>query len=259
MLKEKLAKGEFVRALEVIPPKNSDISGVLKHAGLMGDIDLITVVDSPLGRPLMNPIPVAHLIEKKVKRETLVHFTCRDRNLNEIKASLLGAHALGLRNILALTGDATRLAKPVFERHSITLLEEIGKLNREAGCSLFPGAGGNPNANNLEAELKKIGRKVSAGANFIMTQPVFDAKKAKAYAKSVDVPVIFGILLFSNKKSVEFFSKVPGITLPKEAAALAGNRKKLEKFYRKLLSELKGFASGIAFMPIDDGAFSLEL
>src|SRR5688572_5256825 len=189
-LAAKLSRREFVVSVEVDPPrgirprKMIDGAILLKTAG----VDTINVADSPMARVRMSSIALATMIESKVGIETILHFTCRDRNLMGIQSDLMGAHALGIRNILALTGDPPRSGDypgttAVFDVDSVGLIRILRQLN--AGMDLggnsigeatrfVIGCAVNPASEDLAAELTRFRSKVEAGAEFAMTQPLYE-------------------------------------------------------------------------------------
>jgi len=246
--RKKIEQRNFVRCIETVPPKGKDIENILNDLKpLKGRVDATTVVDSPLGIARMHPLAIAYKAQE-LGIEAVMHFTCRDRNKIEIEAGLLAASALGIKNILALTGDATKNAKPVFELNSFGLIDFVQKLNEKHGTDFFVGAGLNVNADDLENELERARKKIEAGARFFITQPCFDAEKIREV--SLEVPVIAGVLIISDRKTAEFFAKVPGIKIPENLFELVGNREKVLEYYKKLISGLEKTANGICLMPI---------
>jgi len=246
--REKIEQKQFIKCTETVPPKGKNIEKILVNLKLVKDkIDVTTVVDSPLGITRMHPLAVAYKAQE-LGIETIMHFTCRDRNKIEIEAQLLAAYALGVKNILALTGDATKDAKPVFEFNSVGLIEFIQKLNEKYGTDFFVGAGLNINAASLENELARARKKIEAGAKFFITQPCFDAKKIREIG--LKVPIIAGVLIISDKKTAEFFAKVPGVKIPEKIFEIADNKEKILEYYKKLINDLEKTANGICLMPI---------
>jgi len=251
---EKLKNGKFVTLLESIPPKGTDFKNILNELEKVKDkVDAITVVDSPLSDPRMHPIALCHTIEKKVKKETVMHFTCRDRNRIEIEAILLAARSLGVRNILALTGDpCIPRAKPVFEFSSVGLIEFIHGLNRKYKTNFFIGCGMNINVISLENEIKRTEKKIKAGAEFVITQPCFDVDLAEKILERLNIPVIIGVLIVFNKKIAQFVdSKIPGIKIPGIFYNL--NHEDVLDYYKKLIHEMKKVCvHGICLMPMKE-------
>jgi len=245
--REKIQQRRFVILLETVPPKGTNLEKILTNLkNFKNRIDATTVVDSPLGIARMHPLTVADKIEKELGIETLMHFTCRDRNRIEIEAQLLAASALQIKNILALTGDPAKDGKSMFEFNSVGLIEFIQKISEKHGTDFFVGAGLNINAN-LEAELKRANKKVEAGAKFFITQPCFDAEKIKDW--KLGVPIITGVLIINDRKTADFFSKIPGIKISESLFDVIDKGKVLD-YYKKLISNLEKNTSGICLMPI---------
>ena len=255
--REKLEKGEFVKLLETVPPKGTSLEKVMNYLKkFKGMIDATTVVDSPLGIARMHPFPVADKIQRQLRIESIAHFTCRDRNKMEIKTELLIGSTLKIKNILALTGDVPKEGKAVFEFNSINLIDFIQKFNERYNTDFFIGAALNINAD-VSVELKRANRKIEAGAKFFITQPCFDTEEIKKWRLSV--PMIAGVLIVSNKKVFNYFNKVPGVKIPESLVDLLGNKEKILNYYRKLISDLEGTASGICLMPIGNYDIAREL
>lgn len=254
--REKIESKKFVKILETVPPKGTNLVKILANLELFKDrIDATTVVDSPLGTARMHPLAVAYKVQE-MGIETVMHFTCRDRNGIEIEAQMLAASALGIGNILALTGDSTKEAKPVFEFNSFGLIDFIRKLNEKHGTDFFVGAGLNINAS-LENELERARKKIEAGAKFFITQPCFDAKDMEKF--ELEAALIAGVLVVSDRKTAEFFSKVPGVKIPKELFEIADEEGKILEYYKKLISDLEKTAGGICLMPIGNYEIAKKL
>jgi 5,10-methylenetetrahydrofolate reductase len=230
---------------ELEPEKTTDLSHVYESARkLKGHVVACNVTDNPQSFAYISSLAASYLIQKETGMETIYQMTCRDRNRIALLSDLLGAGALGIRNVLALTGDYTTLgdtpqAKPVFELDSVQLIRMIRKvvdegvdLNGKAIESppkLFVGAGANPNANPIEPELIKLEKKAAAGAEFFQTQVVYDIETTKSFLKEAsrhDVPVLVGIFPLKSYGVADYFNKnVPGVSVPKElleALAKAG-------------------------------------
>lgn len=225
---------EFVISVELDPPKGSVTKKFLEAAVSLktAGVDCINVADSPMARVRMGAIASAHLIEHETDVETIVHLTTRDRNLMGLQSDLLGAHALGLRNILALTGDPPSLgnvthATPVYDLDAIGLIRVLSGLNAghdllgnptgqatdfTVGCAL------DPNADDLPREIDRFRQKLAAGAQFVMTQPVYDLAPLHRVLDEIegcDVPILLGVMpLHSYRHAVYLHNEVPGITIP---------------------------------------------
>ncbi|HKQ18488.1 MAG TPA: bifunctional homocysteine S-methyltransferase/methylenetetrahydrofolate reductase [Candidatus Eisenbacteria bacterium] len=274
LLSRKLARGEFVVSVEVDPPRGArpkkmiDGALFLRQAG----VDTINVADSPMARVRMSSIALATMIQTQVGIETILHFTCRDRNLMGIQSDLMGAHALGIRNILALTGDPPRAgdypnATAVFDVDSIGLLRILGKLNRGldlGGNSIgeptrfMIGCAVNPTAENFDEELTRFRNKIEAGAEFAMTQPLYELDTLVRFLDAIGkprIPVLLGLLPLQSHRHAEFLhNEVPGIVIPEPArtAMREGGDRGVEigiEMCRKLLLEARDLVEGAYLMP----------
>ena len=241
----KLREGRFVVSVEIDPPRSIRIDRTLDAARLLRDagVDLVNISDSAMARVRMGAMAVAFGIQHDLDLECLVHFTTRDRNLMAIESELLGAHALGVRNILALTGDPPRIGDyptgaGVWDVDSIGLVEILSRLNRgedQAGSPIGQPAGFtiacalDPTAADAEAEWDRLERKLAAGADLVMTQPLYGLGQVEAMfgearrrfgEAGVPVPLLLGILPLQSARHAEFLhNEVPGITIPDEARA----------------------------------------
>ena len=243
----KIARREFVVSVEVDPPRGIRPRKMIEGATLLKNsgVDMINVADSPMARVRMSSIALATMIQSQVGIETILHFTCRDRNLMGIQSDLMGAHALGIRNILALTGDPPRAGDypnttAVFDVDSIGLIRVLGQLN--AGVDLggnsigeptrfVIGCAVNPSAENFDQELERFHAKVEAGAEFAMTQPLYELATLTRFleaAKKPRIPVLLGLLPLQSHRHAEFLhNEVPGIVIPdpaRKAMREAGDR-----------------------------------
>ena len=244
-LARKLADGSFVILVEIDPPRSIRIDRTIEAARLLKEagVDAVNVSDSATGRVRMGAMAVAFGIQQRLDLECVVHLTTRDRNLMALEAELLGAHALGLRNILALTGDPPRVADlpattAVWNVDSIGLIEIIRRLNKgedAAGLSIGQSAAFtiacalDPTAGDPDKEWSRLERKLAAGANLIMTQPLYsqgqvDSMLAVARKRfgprGFPVPVLLGVLPLHSARHAEFLhNEVPGISIPDEQRA----------------------------------------
>jgi methionine synthase I (cobalamin-dependent)/5,10-methylenetetrahydrofolate reductase len=241
----KLRERRFVVSVEIDPPRSIRIDRTIEAARLLRDagVDLVNISDSAMARVRMGAMAVAFGIQHDLDLECLVHFTTRDRNLMAIESELLGAHALGVRNILALTGDPPRIGDyptgaGVWDVDSIGLVEILSRLNRgedQAGSPIGQPAGFtiacalDPTAVDAASEWDRLERKLEAGADLVMTQPLYGLGQVEAMFREarvrfgeagVPVPLLLGILPLQSARHAEFLhNEVPGITIPDEARA----------------------------------------
>jgi methionine synthase I (cobalamin-dependent)/5,10-methylenetetrahydrofolate reductase len=233
-LAAKLARREFVTSVEIVPPRGTDPTRMLADvAALKGaGVDAVNVPDGPRAQSRMGALMTSILIEQQVGIETVTHYCCRDRNLLGMLSDLLGAAALGLRNLLIITGDPPKMgpypdATAVFDIDSIGLTNLVRNLN----CGLDPGGnsigaptryaigvGCNPAALDPELELRRFRYKVEAGAEFAITQPVFDPDQLERFLRAVEdvrIPIIAGIWPLVSLRNAEFLAnEVPGVVVP---------------------------------------------
>jgi 5,10-methylenetetrahydrofolate reductase len=262
-----LEAGEFVITAEVGPPKGTDVSQMLHHAkALKGKVHGVNVTDNQSSVMRLGSLAGCHLLLDE-GLEPVFQLTCRDRNRLALQSDLLSAHALGIRNVLALTGDHILVgdhpqAKPVFDVESVQLLQIIQRLNSgrdwatksgnkelpegaelEGETDFFAGAVVTPEADPLEPQLLKFEKKVQAGARFFQTQAIYDLDKfAKFmdYAGRFEVKILAGILLLRSAGMARYLNNfVPGITVPdsllqelETAKQRAGDDKKLGAEYQ---------------------------
>lgn len=220
--------------LEVNPPRGVELEPVFQRLeNRITGLDFFNVTDSALARMKLAAVPFGGLLKQRFGIEPLVNFSCRDRNLIAIQGDLLAAWVLGVRSIVALTGDAVSIgdmpeSKGVFEVNSIGLLNCIKRLNE--GCDLagnalkgapglLPGVVLNPNVKNSAPELKRLKRKAEAGAVYALSQPSYDSKGSVEFfknAQSSGVTVLMGLLPLKHPRSLEAISKIPGLKLSEE-------------------------------------------
>lgn len=219
--------------LEVNPPRGVDYSGVVKRLrDTLDGVSFINVTDSALARMKAAAFPFASVLKRELGVEPLVNLSCRDRNVIALQGDLLGGAMIGIRSVVALTGDALSVgdmpnAKGVFEVNSVGLLDIIRSLNEGvdlAGNGLkgtpqvVPGVVVNPNARNVNAELRRLEKKRAAGARYALTQPVFDGPAARAFLEqanqSVDMPILLGVMPIRSGNAGLAMASVPGIRLP---------------------------------------------
>ncbi|MCX8056850.1 MAG: bifunctional homocysteine S-methyltransferase/methylenetetrahydrofolate reductase [Ignavibacteria bacterium] len=230
----KLLREEFVTLVEIVSPRGVSAKKEIEKARKLYHfgIDAINIPDGPRAMARMSALALAVLIQREVGIETILHFACRDRNVIGMQSDLLGAWALGIRNILAITGDPPKLgnypdATAVFDVDSIGLVNLLNRLNHGldlAGNSIGEatgfsiGVGVNPGAINLDEELRRLDWKVQAGAEYMITQPVFDIRILENFMKRVEhykIPLIVGIWPLVSYRNAEFMNnEVPGASVP---------------------------------------------
>jgi len=274
-VKQLLGK-KFLRCVEIDPPKGFNPQKALDGARLLKDVgvDAINVADSPMARVRMSAMTLCYLIQQQVDIETIIHFTTRDRSLMGLQSELLGAHAAGIRNILALTGDPPSLgdypdSSAVYDVDSIGLIRIISRLNSgedSAGASIGRSANFtiacaiDPTRDDLVEEARRLHAKIEAGADFVMTQPIFDVEVWRRFLRyygeeRLPVPVMIGVLPLQSSRHAEFLhNEVPGITLTDSArdrmrrAGSEGRREGI-RMAQELLLELVPYADGTYLMP----------
>jgi methionine synthase / methylenetetrahydrofolate reductase (NADH) len=225
---------KFVVSVELDPPRGADPGVILERAQYCkeSEIDAINVADGPRASARMSAQALCVLLQERVGMDTILHYTCRDRNLLGMQSDLLGAHALGLRNILAITGDPPKLgdypdATAVYDVDSIGLIRILDHLNH--GCDLagnligpalgiHVGCGADPSKPDVEREVRRLEEKVRAGAEYVMTQPVYDPRTLErffAMIRHLGVPLLVGILPLYSHRNAEFLhNEVPGMSIP---------------------------------------------
>ena len=276
-LREKLAANKFVVTVELDPPKTLNLDKILTEVNSTNFrkvVDAVNVTDCPLAKLRMSPIALSHIIQEKIGLEAIFHITCRDRNLLGLQAELLGASALGVKNILALTGDPPEMgdyamATGVYDVDSIGLVKMVNKLNNgyEYGeneltykTDFFIGIAVNPTAQDLIKEIKRFEEKVSAGANFIQTQPIYDIGLLERFLKltaHINIPKIIGIMPLKSYKMVEYLNNnLPGIFIPPGVKERMRGKDVEEgvKISRELISKIRKFreVAGIHIFPLRD-------
>jgi homocysteine S-methyltransferase len=229
-----LARGRFVIGIELLPPRGFEAEPAIQRARELKryGVDVINIPDGLRAGARLSALSLAVLIEQQAGVETLLHYSCRDRNLLGIQSDLLGAHAMGLRNLLLITGDPGRVgdypdATAVFDVDSIGLTNVVTRLNH--GCDVGGQAIGaptafhigvsvNPAASNLDEELRRFDYKVEAGAEFVVTRPIFDLGAFERFLKRVSparLPIVAGVFPFESVRNAEFLAnEVPGVRVP---------------------------------------------
>ncbi len=280
--REKLDSGRFIITAELSPPKGTDFKSMLEDAGLIKDIvDAINVTDNQ--RAVMRASSLAACsILKSNGYETIMHLTCRDRNRLALQSELLGAYALGISNVLVMSGDHPvkgdhRGAKPVYDMDSVQLLGLIRELNDgfdlsgnrlEGKTDFCVGAVTNMELN--EVSLIKLEKKIRMGVSFIQTQAIFDAESFSGFMEKIDkikskrVKVLAGIIPLKSEKNALFLNKnIAGIKVPENLIDSMRKTKNPEalgiKIAAELISELHGICDGIHIMPVGNHRNTKEI
>lgn len=279
-LATRFAERQFVVSAEMRPPRGIKFTRFLQHAAYLRDcgVDTINITDNAMAHVRMSNLVAARLVQEHVGVETIVHFTPRDRNLMAVQSDLIGAHASSIRNVLAVTGDPPSQgdfanATGIWDVDSIGLVAVLANLN--GGCdamgrtlgspaSFFIGAAANPTASDIAQDLERLHRKIAAGAQFIMTQPIFDAPAYLDYIARytalhgpIEVPILVGIQpLHSYRLAEKFHNEVPGIVIPEPV--LARMRQAGESGFavgleiaRDLIDALVAHVQGVYIMTLD--------
>ncbi len=229
-----LASGTFVLGVELLPPRGFEAEPAIQRARELKryGVDVVNIPDGQRAGARLSALALALLVEQQAGIETVLHYACRDRNLLGIQSDLLGAHAIGLRNLLLITGDPGRVgdypdATAVFDVDSIGLTNLVTRLNHGgdiggqpigAPTAFHVGVSVNPAASNMDEELRRFEYKVEAGAEFVITRPVFDLAGFEPFLAriaSAGLPIIAGIFPFESARNAEFVAnEVPGVRVP---------------------------------------------
>jgi methionine synthase / methylenetetrahydrofolate reductase (NADH) len=273
-LARKLASGAFPVILEIVPPKGSDPARELEGARYLAahGVDAVNIPDGAGATARMSAMSLAALLKQQVGVDVLLHYSTRDRNVLTIQSDLLGAYALGLTNILALTRDAAQYStvqeNAVFEVDAIGLVNILDNLNHGLDVGRNPlgtqtaflvGASLNPQAVNLDEELKRFEYKIKAGANFALTQPVFDAEGLRKFLERVrsiagrEVSIIASLWPLTSFRNAEFLNnEVPGVAIPpavmeRMRKADTGDRARAEgvRIAQETLVEIRDLVEGV--------------
>ncbi len=272
-LARKLAAGEFIVSVELDPPRGHNIEKLVQGAKLLKErgVEIVDINDGSLGRVRMSVLPTAILVREATGLDINMHFTCRDRNLMGIQADLLGAHAMDIRNILAMTGDPPRTgdyvnATAVFDVDAIGLIRVLTSMNLGLDATgnsvgeptaFCVGAALNPGAEEPSREMERFLAKVEAGARWAQTQPVYDLEVLERFFARTrsPVPVMVGLLPLHSARHAEFLhNEVPGITVPDGVRARmreAGERglRAGIALGQELIAEVRRRYSGAYLMP----------
>ncbi|HUN89202.1 MAG TPA: bifunctional homocysteine S-methyltransferase/methylenetetrahydrofolate reductase [Terriglobales bacterium] len=266
----KIAAGEFVTMVEIVPPKGTDVTKELDGAKYLKSVgvDAINIPDSPRASARMSNQALSILMQQEVGIEPILHYTCRDRNVLSIQSDLLGASAIGLRNLICITGDPPKLgnypdATAVFDVDAIGLVNIVRNLNHGLDIGGNPigtstkfviGVGANPGAPNIEEEIRRFEYKVEAGAEYAVTQPVFDVELLESFLKKIDhcrIPVMAGIWPLTSVRNAEFMKNELRVSVPDEIMRRMANCKTSEEaraegvaIAREMLERLRPLVQG---------------
>lgn len=284
MLREKLSHNEFVITMEVDPPRGADPWPVFTAIhSLAKDLTAVNIADSPTAKLRMSPIALAYLVQDRLNLESVFHLTCRDRNMMGLQAELLGAYALGVRNILTLTGDKPELgdhpeATGVFDVDSRGLAQMAANLNAgkdfygralDNATDFFIGAVANPAMEDLTKEVEKVRAKIDSGVNFFQTQPIYSLEQVERFEAEVKRQIpdqtthfLYGIMPVKSVKQAQYLNNnVPGVHVPDEMIAVleqdgaAGGM----EYLLRLVQELKSHVAGIHIFPMRDYALAKQI
>jgi homocysteine S-methyltransferase len=229
----KLARGEFVTMVEIVPPKGTDIRKEVEGARFLKSVgvDAVNIPDSPRASARMSNQALSLLIQREVGIDAILHYTCRDRNVLCIQSDLLGAAAVGIRNLICITGDPPKMgnypdATAVFDVDAIGLVNIVHNLNRAldiggnpigTGTGFVIGVGANPGLTDLDEEIRRFEYKVEAGAEYAVTQPVFDLRLLENFLRRVEhcrIPVVAGIWPLVSVRNAEFMKNELRVSVP---------------------------------------------
>jgi methionine synthase / methylenetetrahydrofolate reductase(NADPH) len=229
----KLARGEFVTMVEIVPPKGTDIRKEVEGARFLKSVgvDAVNIPDSPRASARISNQALSLLIQRDVGIDAILHYTCRDRNVLCIQSDLLGAAAVGIRNLICITGDPPKMgnypdATAVFDVDAIGLVNIVHNLNRGldigsnpigTGTGFVIGVGANPGLTDLDEEVRRFEYKVEAGAEYVVTQPLFDIRLLENFLRRIEhcrIPVIAGIWPLVSVRNAEFMKNELRVSVP---------------------------------------------
>src|SRR5712664_517408 len=285
----KIATGEFGTTVEVLPPKGCNPWKTLDSIRLLKDagVDGVNIPDGPRAQTRMGAMATALMVQKEIGMEAVLHYCCRDRNLLGMMSDLLGAAALGIRNLLLITGDPPKMgpypdATAVFDIDAIGLTNMVNKLNHGLDIGNNPigqptafciGVGVNPGAINLDEEIRRFEYKVEAGAQYAITQPVFDTDQLRDFIKAIEhvrIPIVAGIWPLVSYRNAEFLhNEVPGVRVTpaimermRAASAISKEAGRDEglKIARESLLEVREIIHGVQVSaPFGNVKYALEV
>lgn len=229
----KLARGEFVTMVEVVPPKGTDIRKELEGSRFLKSVgvDAVNIPDSPRASARMSNQALSLLVQRETGMDAVLHYTCRDRNVLGIQSDLLGAAAVGIKNLICITGDPPKMgnypdATAVFDVDAIGLVNIVHNLNRGLdlggnpigpGTGFVIGVGANPGLTDLDEEIRRFEYKVAAGAEYVVTQPVFDIRLLENFLRRIEhcrIPLVAGIWPLTSVRNAEFMKNELRVSVP---------------------------------------------
>jgi methionine synthase I (cobalamin-dependent)/5,10-methylenetetrahydrofolate reductase len=266
----KLALGEFVTLVEIVPPKGTDFRKEVEGAKYLktAGIDAINIPDSPRASARMSNLALCILIQQYAGIETVLHFTCRDRNVLSMQSELLGAYSTGIHNLICITGDPPKLgnypdATAVFDVDAIGLVNIVHNLNFGldiggnpigTGTKFLIGVGANPGIGNIDEEIRRFEYKVEAGADYAVTQPVFDIALLETFLRRIEhfrIPVLAGIWPLVSVRNAEFMKNELRVSVPDSITERMGRAPNAEAaraegvlIAREMLQQVRGLVQG---------------
>jgi methionine synthase I (cobalamin-dependent)/5,10-methylenetetrahydrofolate reductase len=269
-LGRKLAAGEFATMVEIVPPKGVDFRKELEGAKYLkaAGIDAINIPDSPRASARMSNLALCLLIQQQAEIETILHFTCRDRNVLSMQSDLLGAYSTGIHNLICITGDPPKLgnypdATAVFDVDAIGLVNIVRNLNFGldiggnpigSGTKFVIGVGANPGVGNIDEEVRRFEYKVEAGAEYAVTQPVFDIALLETFLRRIEhcrIPVLAGIWPLVSVRNAEFMKNELRVSVPDAIVERMGRAANAEaaraqgiQIAREMLHQVRGLVQG---------------
>ncbi|MDD3806832.1 MAG: bifunctional homocysteine S-methyltransferase/methylenetetrahydrofolate reductase [Candidatus Marinimicrobia bacterium] len=284
---EKICRGDFVTTVEIVPPQGPDPKKAVEQSQILFEagVDAINIPDGPRAQSRMASSYLSLIIQQETGGEVIQHYTCRDRNLLGMVGDFLGAYAVGIKNILIITGDPPKMgtfpdAAAVFDVDSVGLTRVASILNKgrdlggntlKKATGFFIGVGVNPGAINIEEEIHHLEDKKKAGAEFVITQPVYDPDKFFSFLeriKHLNLPVIAGIWPLVSVRNAEFINnEVPGASVPQkmiERLKRTQNKEEAREIglsiAREILKILKPYVQGVQIsMPFGNVKYPLEV
>jgi homocysteine S-methyltransferase len=270
-LGEKIASGQFVTMVEIVPPKGTNSQKELEGARFLRcvGVDAINIPDSPRASARMSNQALSILVQQQAGIEAILHYTCRDRNVLCIQSDLLGAAAVGIRNLICITGDPPKMgsypdATAVFDVDAIGLVNVVHNLNRGldiggnpigTGTGFVIGVGANPGIPNLDEEIRRFEYKVEAGAEYAVTQPVFDFSLLETFLRRIEhcrIPVIAGIWPLVSVRNAEFMKNELRVSVPdailermSRASTPEAARHEGVAIAREMLLAMRGVVQGV--------------